>query len=256
MPLSHHTLRGHKRDVLPFALKACVGIVMVAVSFTLIAGCVRWGMLPWKGEENRRAVCRSNLRLIGLAMKIYAMDWDGSYPWDRGSAEPEDAWCDMVLVFPAYLDDFGPFLCPSSTDEPFSCCSSHRRDDLSGAASDVKVVIVQHESFEPRNTKEVISYSYCYDSRKETKTAWTEDAPDTVRLAADKKASIKIKADDIRRASHRGEGRNVLYLDMHGEWKAGINPLDPDEDNDKIGAPDADDYTDWWSDPPWYGEGM
>ncbi len=38
------------------------------------------------------------------------------------------------------------------------------------------------------------------------------------------------------------------------EMKRGKAALDPDPDDDEIGAPEAKDYTAWWSDPPFYGE--
>jgi hypothetical protein len=60
----------------------------------------------------------------------------------------------------------------------------------------------------------------------------------------------------VKKVAHRAEGRNVLYNDGSVKWQRGIKPLDPDEKSDAIGKPDAADYSAWWSDPPFYGEGM
>ncbi len=110
--------------------------------------------------------------------------------------------------------------------------------------------------FEPfrDNPRERISYGYCFDAREPpSPTSWTKRSPSTVRIMADKKAGREM----TRRSAHwykHMEGRTVLYRDGHVGWRQGKRALDPDEDDDDVGKPDAKDYTAWWSDPPYYGE--
>ena len=117
------------------------------------------------------------------------------------------------------------------------------------------------EPLKPADNTEVISYAYGLDaSDPADKLPWTENAPSTVRLAADKKAGWDVEDDSkvnpTAMSNHRAEGRNVTYQDGHVKWKPGGKALDPDETDDEIGDPDAADYSDWWSDPPYYREGM
>jgi hypothetical protein len=82
---------------------------------------------------------------------------------------------------------------------------------------------------------------------------WVRDSSSTIRLLADKKAGVAMTP----KANHwygGAGGRNVAYRDGHVKWKSGADALDPDEQSNAIGARRADDYSEWWSDPPYYGE--
>jgi prepilin-type processing-associated H-X9-DG protein len=189
-------------------------------------------------EQSREAACRSNLKQLGLALKQYTQDYDDRFPWRVGVENPAEAWLDLGMLFPDYGSALRTFLCPSSRDRQFDPMAS------SGSKYDYPL-----EPFASTSTKEVISYSYGIDARTGTPTAWTEDAPSTVRLLADKKADIL--ADE--RSNHKDDGRNVLYQDGHVGWRPGPAALDPGEDDETIGDPNATDYRRWWSDPPYYG---
>lgn len=236
-------------------------VYVAALALVLVVLVAGWYYLVSKREMRWRTSCRDNLRQLGMALFMYSIDYDGSYPWRVGASQPQDAWCDLGALFqPGRLDYLSVFLCPSSRDEPFSFLPDE--DEASGSkTTDAGVIVVtpiRWRGFEPGDNTRVISYAYCFDARGEKPTAWTDSkAPaTTVALLADKKAGITIEGDDLERANHGGEGRNVLYLDTHVEWGRGADALDPDAVDDDIGDPDAHDYADWWSDPPWYGEGM
>jgi len=121
---------------------------------------------------------------------------------------------------------------------------------------------VRPKPFPSIGSRGVISYSYGHDFKDGTNEKkdhlylpWTWSASSSVRLLADKKAGIEASAE----TAHRGRcgeflGRNVLYRDWHISLERDLGPLDPDEEDDEIGAPGATDCTDWWSDPPFYGE--
>jgi hypothetical protein len=190
-------------------------------------------------EQSREAACRSNLKQLGLAIKQYTQDFDDRFPWRVGVEDPAEAWLDLGMLFPNYCSALETFFCRSSRDRVFEAMS------VSGRKYDYPL-----EPFAPMSAKEVISYSYGIDARTDTPTAWTEDAPSTVRLLADKKAGVR--ADE--RSNHKDDGRSVLYQDGHVKWKAGVDSLDPDEESPAVGAPGKTSYRRWWSDPPYYGE--
>ena len=199
-------------------------------------------------ECARRCACLSNLKQLGLGLKQYARDFDGVYPWRVGASDPAEAWRDLGLLFPKYLSEPRAFSCPSAPGRRLRL-----KRDRDGAWP-----------FEPvtgEGRQAVESYSYGVDARGEalhgktySRLPWTERARSTVRVMADKKAGIEPKGADIEKQNHGDDGRNALYQDGHVKWKSGKGALDPEPDDDEIGVPDAEDYTAWWSDPPYYGE--
>ncbi len=225
------------------ALKAFAAGMMLFLALAILFGCVNWAVLPWKMKEERRAQCLHNCRELGLALKQYAQDFEQIYPWHAGASEPENAWLDLGLLYPCYLTGFEAFLCPSSQE----------RGLKAPAFPDEKEAF---DTLKPANSKEAISYAYGVDASLDTALSWSESASATLRLLADKKAGIEIKGSFVELAAHKDEGRNVLYQDGHAQWEPGGAALDPDVENNEVGRPDADDYSKWWSDPPWYGEGM
>jgi prepilin-type processing-associated H-X9-DG protein len=231
------------------ALRIAVAVTAAVVAFAILAqGVVQAGIFGAR-ESARRSACLNNLKQLGLALKVYSQDYREIYPWQTGTSDPKNAWLDLGLLFPSYNSGWDCFRCPSSKDKPFEPMSA------SGEKKDYPF-----EPLKPADNTEVISYAYGLDASDADKvTAWTENAPSTVRLLADKKAGWAIedesKVNPTAKANHHADGRNVLYQDGHVKWKPGGKPLDPDETDDEIGKPDAPDYSAWWSDPPFYREG-
>lgn len=217
---------------------AAVAFVVVAVCLFLVGRFV----LPRlaRAREGRRDSCLNRLKGIGLGVSQYAQDFDNVYPWQVGVGDSRQAWRDLGMLYPNYVTRFRSFLCPSSRDRKLK---APRIPDEKGP-------------LDPFAADLAISYSYCVDAREALATAWTWDAPSTVRLAADKKAGTAVgtPGNPAKLAAHSDDGRNVLYNDGHVRWEPGPHALDPDEDGDAIGEPKAKDYRDWWSNPPYYGE--
>jgi prepilin-type processing-associated H-X9-DG protein len=226
-----------------------VGCLVAAIVGGVLGMLILAGMLlpalARAREQARRASCMNNIKQLGLALKQYTQDFRNVFPWHEGVADPDEAWRDLGLIYPNYTSSPKNFICPSAKDKEFEMIGP------SGPLANHPL-----EPLKPANNKEVISYAYCYARTRRGPRAWTEQDRRTVRLLADKKAGVQISGETVRLSAHSDDGRNVLYLDGHVKWKPGPFPLDPDEQHDRIGRPDAIDYTDWWSDPPWYGEGQ
>ena len=118
---------------------------------------------------------------------------------------------------------------------------------------------LRHTSLEPllpASTKETISYAYGIDARDPAHPrAWTDAASSVVRLLADKKAGTAIGSpgNPARMANH-STLRSIIYNDGHAKWQPDTDAVDPNAEDDTVGAPGAADYRAWWSDPPYYGE--
>lgn len=93
-------LRGGKKSVfLKAKLPAIFGIFLAFLIF------IHWfnRHTSWLKNKTFRAPCASNLRCLGLAMKIYASDY-GRYP------EPNQ-WCDLLIQYGEMNER--QFVCPS-----------------------------------------------------------------------------------------------------------------------------------------------
>lgn len=223
-----------------------VGCIIAAVVVGVLGLAILAGMLvpalARAREQARRVSCMSNTKQITLGMKQYAQDYNGAYMWYKGAGAPDDAWCDLGLLYPTYNSGTNCFFCPSADDRPFS----FRTGTVPGRS-------LPYAEFSPHNTRRVISYSYCYDVSKGRPMPWNENAEATVRIFADKKAGIPLTGHATR-AAHKDDGRNVAFKDGHVKWQMGTDALDPDPDDDNTGRPYERDFDDWWSDPPWYDE--
>jgi prepilin-type processing-associated H-X9-DG protein len=227
------------------------GVIFVVLSLWLVAA---WRM----GRESaRRATCLNNLERMVLGLGQYAQEHEGAFPWRLGAADRTDAWRDLGLLFPDYGSDSKLFYCPSSGDrsaETERTFFRRVRDTRQRGGAELSPI-------PGGNSRVVISYSYSYNATGKSQDAgiaprpWLAALSSSIRVLADKKAGQPMD----RRHGHmavkgKPQGRNVAYSDGHVGWKPGAGPLDPDEGDNEVGAPDALDYTAWWSDPPYYGE--
>jgi prepilin-type processing-associated H-X9-DG protein len=215
--------------------------VVLVVATLAMASCFP---LFSERENARRASCLNNCKQVMLALKQYSQDFMELYPWHLGVKNPELAWRDLGILFPNYNSGSRSFFCPSAKDEPFVLKTEE--DWKKNPLLPLKAA----------DNSKVISYAYGINGSGKPTRPWDENARSTVRMLADKKAGIELKGDDARLANHHNNGRNVAYHDGHVKWAVGGDALDPDPDDEDIGAPDAPDYKQFWSDPPWYREGM
>jgi len=172
----------------------------------------------------RGAACLNNLKQIITAIKVYAEDYGGSYPTHLGPEEEgRTSYRDLGILYPTYATTLHVFTCYSAGDQ------------MPKRTSDV----FDNMPFRPSEAKHV---SYAYGLNKNAKNkAWTDAAPATTRVLADRHASRALTI----RSNHKTDGRNVAFADGHVKWIGGVAPLDSDSD-----WPDPTKHgtgPDWWS---------
>ena len=147
-------------------------------------------------EQARRAQCMSNLKQFGLALNMYAADWNECFSTtvllnedgDHLTAlTGDEGMAGLALLYPDYVTDINLYVCPSTTDDP-----------------DVAADLID-------NTK----VSYGYDPRHAT------THPAGTAVGADRPPDTPAAGD--RSVNHEEDGQNVLFVDGHVKWY--VNPV-------------------------------
>jgi prepilin-type N-terminal cleavage/methylation domain-containing protein/prepilin-type processing-associated H-X9-DG protein len=191
--------------------------LLVVIAILAILAAILLPAVSRAREKARQATCLGNLKQLGLAMGMYATDWDGRLPAarvsDGGDGNPFGNWagvywvdekCDLTKgqLYP-YVKDTRLYLCPSD-----------------GGAPAPKIV-------DPKALPYPLSFSMNY------KMSFRN--PDAMRASP---ARVGLLLHEYRRTINDGDfhgpweigmvtdapspvhsgGTNVLFCDLHAKW--------------------------------------
>lgn len=93
--------------------------LLVVIAIVAILAAIIFPVFSRAKENARKAVCMTNLRQLGMALRMYAQDWDEWFPVDRftgnGSSVGSMARLyRLILPLLPYVKSKGIFYCPSA----------------------------------------------------------------------------------------------------------------------------------------------
>ena len=200
-----------KRLIKGFTL---IELLVVIAIIAILAGMLLPALARAR-EEARKAVCKSNIKQMGLAISMYSNDYDEFVPTcglnlTVNSGDNLRGLGSLCLLYDQYITAKKIYMCPSTTDDPNMIEIGLNIDDTDGLIT-------------AKGWTNTIGCgaSYAYDSQKGKLTD-----PMTA-ICADKLGHTDLTRNSV---NHGNTGQNVLYFDGHVEWgptrNVGINSDD------------------------------
>ncbi len=191
--------------------------LLVVIAIIAILAAMLLPALARAREQARRAVCISNLKQIGLAMKMYSQDYREFFPMTSAATigvatTDATAAASFNLLYPKYISAEKTFVCPSDLNANTEAFTDEEAAQI-GTTDDIL------NSDQPG-----CSYAYAMACNEQTSV-------DTV-LAVDKARAVataystESSAWDVAQLTssgqgginHKADGVNALYVGGHVKW--------------------------------------
>ena len=163
-------------------------------------------------EQGKRITCAGNLRQLGVALKIYACDYNGRFPLRTTDIRYEFPLRVLGFLYPNYISDPKTFVCPSQaldypTDDKSEFYTCHNLSYAYavglGQDSDPRLALLVDQTFKPYVWGHIASPGYNFDN-----------------VDNDLSRHTFIRTGEVYEnyLNHGPDGVNALYVDLHVAW--------------------------------------